>query len=208
MHLRRSSPFLAFAVALVLPYPAASAISFGVGPKLGINLGNASSDDVDETSMRMGVAAGAVAEFGVTTPFSLVIEPAYIQRGADFEAGNLDGKGELNYFEIPILAKAKFGKIASHAYVFAGPSIGFNLGIDGSWGPFAGDFEDQAAPITWSGEVGLGGAMAVRKFVYLSADVRYTHGFNNALEEAIGGIEEWAARDIRLSLGVLFHLTE
>jgi len=40
------------------------------------------------------------------------------------------------------------------------------------------------------------------------ADVRYSHGFTNALDKSVGDIGSWYSRDIRLMAGVLFHLTE
>ena len=182
----------------------------GAGPIGGLNLGNAEVEDYDDTEKRIGLAAGLRLELGVTTPYSLLIEPTYVQRGARFQGdgifGDVDIEGDLDYIEVPLLLKAKFGAIKSHAYVFAGPSLGFNLSADGEFGSV--DVDDIEPAMTISGDVGVGGGFQVAQYVFLNADARYTHGFNNALDDDVGDIESWAARDIRFMLGLLFHITE
>lgn len=197
---------LAFAFA-VLHLPS-HGLSLGVGPKAGINLGGASVDDVDNQERRIGVAAGVMAEFGVTNPYSLMLEAQYLQRGARFDVLGIEAEGDLDYLEIPALIKAKFGSTARHAYLIAGPSLGIKLSSEGRYAGFEDGFEDEAASFTVSGDVGLGGSFQLQKYVYLSADARYSHGFTDALEEPIGAIDSWHARDFRIMAGVLFHLTE
>lgn len=188
----------------------ARAVSLGAGPIGGVNLGNAEVEDYDDIEMRTGMAAGLRLELGVTSPYSLLIEPTYVQRGARFKGdgifGDVDIEGDLDYLEVPVLLKAKFGAIKSHAYVFAGPSLGFNLSADGEFGAF--DVDDIEPAMTISGDVGVGGGFQVAQYVFLTGDVRYTYGFNNALEEDVGDVESWKARDIRFMLGILFHITE
>lgn len=197
------------AILLVTMHSPSAALSFGVGPKVGMNFGGAAVDDIEDEERRTGLALGAMAEFGVTSPFSLVLEPGYVQRGARFEIVGARVRGDLDYFEIPVLAKAKFGSIRTgHGYVFAGPSFGFLTSSEGRVAGFTGEFEDQVASFVLSGDLGGGGAYRVSRYVFLSADLRYTHGFGDALEDPIGGIDSWHHRDIRASLGVLFHLTE
>lgn len=188
----------------------AGALSFGAGPKLGANFGSAEIDDVDDVESRTGLAVGAMAEFGVTSPFSLVLEPMYLQRGARFDVA-LGGtaRGDFNYLEVPILAKAKFGSInTAHAYLFLGPSLGFLMSSEGRYAGFTDDFEDQVGSFNVAGDVGVGAAYRLRPYTYLSADVRYSHGFTDALEEDILAIESWNHRDVRLMVGLLIHLLE
>jgi hypothetical protein len=183
-------------------------MSFGIGPKAGINLGSADADDVDDMERRLGLGLGLQAEFGVTRPYSLVLEPQYLQKGARFDVLALQVEGDFDYLEVPILFKAKLGRLGGHAYVFAGPAVGILLDVEGRVAEFSNDFEDEASRFTISGEVGAGGAFQMQKYVFLSADVRYSHGFNDALESDVGGIDSWHSRDIRIMFGVLFHLTE
>lgn len=187
----------------------AEALSFGAGPKLGANFGSAEIDDVNDVESRTGLAVGAMAEFGVTSPFSLVLEPMYLQRGARFDVLGGTARGDFDYLEVPVLAKAKFGSItAAHAYLFLGPSFGFLMSSEGRYAGFTDDFEDQVASFNVSGDVGVGATYRVRPYTYLSADVRYSQGFTNALEEDILAIETWNHRDVRVSAGFLIHLIE
>lgn len=202
-------PLLALAGVCLLPIGSYAAISFGIGPKAGINIADASVANHDTTDHRVGFAAGVVAEFGVTKPWSLQLEPMYVQRGTRFDVPFAHVKADLDYLEIPLMVKAKFGKTKAHAYAIAGPSMGINLTADGDFGSFgSGTFKDDFATVTWSGEGGVGGAYEVRPFTYLQADVRYTFGISDALDHKVGDIDSWAARDIRIMVGVLFHLTE
>jgi len=189
----------------------ASAMSFGVGPLLGVNLGNASyevgGDDV-KTSLLTRFAFGARAEFGVTTPFSLLLEPMYLQRGAtaktDIGLGNtIDVDFRMNYLELPILAKAKFGSMKAHGYVFAGPSLGIFLNGEAE---AEGHTEkaDSISTFNLSGDIGVGGSYQLQEFIYLNADVRYSMGFLNANDSS--DPVKWKNRDIRFQLCVLFHL--
>jgi hypothetical protein len=187
----------------------AEALSFGVGPKLGANFGSAEIDDVNDVESRTGLAVGAMAEFGVTSPFSLVLEPMYLQRGARFDVLGGTARGDFNYLEVPILAKAKFGSLnTAHAYLFLGPSLGFLMSSEGRYAGFTDDFEDQVGSFAVSGEVGVGAAYKLRPYTYLSADVRYAHGFTDVLDEDIVAIDSWNHRDVRLMLGLLIHLTQ
>jgi hypothetical protein len=196
----------------------ASALSFGVGPLFGVNLGNASAEGPSgsgsfNTEMLTRFAFGARAEFGVTTPFSLLLEPMYLQRGATekidipaepgFPAETIKIEDRLNYLELPILAKAKFGSMKAHAYAFAGPSLGIFLnGEEESGGET--HKADSVTTFNLSGDVGVGGSYQVQEFIYLNADVRYSMGFINAVDKSDAG--SWKNRDIRFQLCVLFHL--
>jgi hypothetical protein len=204
-------PYVLLLSAALLAAPAAvHALSFGAGPVIGAEFSNASIENHDQKDGRTGLAVGLRTEFGVTSPYSLLVEPMYVQKGASFGAfGNItSAEGDLDYLEIPVLVKAKFGALKAHAFVFAGPSLGFNLNTKGKLGDFSGDFKDQAASLEVSGDVGAGAGFQLRKYVYLTGDVRYSHGFTNALDKSVGDIGSWYSRDIRLLAGVLIHLTQ
>lgn len=188
-----------------------SAISFGVGAKGGINLGNAEIEGHSETENQTGLAMGLLGEFGVTSPVSLQIEPSYIQKGAKFNydagiLGQVKASGELDYIVIPVLLKAKFGSLKTHAFILAGPSLEINVGAKGNVGVFSETFEENIAPTVWSGDAGAGVAFQLQQFVYLSAEARYSYGFTNAFKEQVGDIESWYSRDIRMMLGITVAL--
>jgi hypothetical protein len=191
-----------------VPVTVPAALSVGIGPLGGMNFGNADVDDHSSTDMRNGLALGAQAELGVTNPFSLLIEPMYVQKGAEFKVLGITTKGQFDYIEIPVLAKAKFGAMKAHAFVFAGPSLDINVNTEGELGNVTNTFEDEAETVVFSGQVGGGAAFQIMPFVYVSGDVRYSMGFTDALSSSIGDIDSWKSRDIRAMIGLLFHLTE
>ncbi|MEO6096094.1 MAG: porin family protein [Fibrobacteria bacterium] len=184
-----------------------SAISLGVGPKGGMNFGNADVEDHKDTEGRQGLAIGGQVEFGVSNPWSLQIEPMYVQKGARFDILGVTTRGNFDYFEVPVLVKAKFGAPTGHAYLFAGPSFGINLQTEGKIMGATGNFEDESAPIVYSGDVGVGGEFQLVQYVFLTADVRYSHAFTSALDKSVGDIDHWKSRDVRAMAGVMFHLT-
>lgn len=201
---------MGYAVALGLAFApvTASALSMGVGPLGGMNFGDASVDSHDDTKMRQGLALGAQAELGVTSPFSVMLQPMYVQKGAEFEVLGVTTKGEFDYVEIPLLAKAKFGATKAHAFVFVGPSLDINVNTNGKFGSLSDSFKDKSESVVFSGQAGVGGAFQIMPYVYVSADVRYAMGFSDALKGSVGDIDSWKSRDIRAMIGFLFHLTE
>jgi hypothetical protein len=210
---RKQSSTLFTAAILALSVPHASqALSFGAGPLGGLNLGNAAVEDHDDTDARTGIAVGGRAEFGVSSPYSLMVEATYVQKGARFAVsagpfGDIDAEGDLDYLEIPLLVKAKFGAPNAHAYVFAGPAMAFNLSAEGKFGSLSDTFKDEAANLEFAGQVGAGAAFKVAEFVFLTGDARYSHGLSDALEKPVGDIDDWMSRDIRFMAGLLIHLT-
>lgn len=191
----------------------ASALSFGAGPLLGVNFANASAEaggnDI-KTEMLTRFAFGARTEFGVTSPFSLLLEPMYLQRGATSKVdlgpfGSVKSDERLNYLEVPVLAKAKFGSLKAHGYAFAGPSLGFFLNGETETDGHTDKIDSGITTVHFAGEAGVGGSYQVQEFIYLNADVRYSFGFTNVYDKSDS---KWKSRDIRLMACVLFHLTK
>ena len=202
-----------FAMALFAAPMGARALSLGIGPIGGVNLGDAAVDGHENTEMRTGLALGGRVEVGVTNPYSLLIEPQYVQKGARFDVsaapfGSIKAKGDLDYLEIPVLLKAKFGAMKAHGYAIVGPSMGINLKAKGSFGTFSDTFKSEAETLTFAGDLGLGAGFQIQKFVYLTGDARYSLGFTDALNKQVGDVDSWKARDIRFLAGVLIHITE
>jgi hypothetical protein len=210
MNSRNARPALRYLLVMGLSLAplTASALSLGVGPKGGMNFGNADVDNHEDTEGRQGLAIGGQVEFGVTSPWSLQVEPMYVQKGARFDVLGVTTRGNFDYFEIPVLLKAKLGAPIAHAYVFAGPSFGINLLTEGKVMDATGNFEDEAAPLVFSGDVGVGGEFQLVQYVFLTADIRYSHAFTSALDKSVGDIDDWKSRDVRAMAGVMFHLTK
>jgi hypothetical protein len=205
-------PYASLLIAALLAVPASvRALSFGAGPVIGAEFSNAEVEDHSNTDGRTGLAVGLRTEFGVTSPYSLLVEPMYVQKGASFDFAGGKANGDLDYLEVPVLVKAKFGAMKAHGYAFAGPSFGFKMNAEGKYSgivDFSSDLDEQAAGMVISGDIGVGAGFQLQKFVYLNADVRYSHGFMDALDEQVADIDSWKSRDIRLLACVLIHLTQ
>lgn len=72
-----------------------------VAPVVGINLSNLTK--LENTKMKFGIAAGAVAEYGVSEKFGVSCGLIYSQQGCKADKG--DGKIKMDYLNIPILAQ-------------------------------------------------------------------------------------------------------
>lgn len=66
---------------------------------------------------------------------------------------------------------------------------------------------DSVSAFNLSADIGVGGAYQVQEFIYVNADVRYSHGFTSASDDGTDD-NDWLNRDIRIQLCLLFHLTK
>jgi|AntRauTorcE11897_2_1112592.scaffolds.fasta_scaffold24812_2 hypothetical protein len=102
----------------------------GFGIRGALNFANLNDTDADFDS-RTGLMLGLYANYHISnSPIFIQPEVLYTQKG--FESGNTTV--QLDYIEIPVLAKFAFiteGNLTP--YVYAGPSIGFNINseVDG-----------------------------------------------------------------------------
>lgn len=113
-----------FAAVLAMSASAAMAqVSFG--PKAGLNLANISNFDGD---MKPGFYAGAFAEYQISDFFGVAGELLYSGQGSKDsytdESGKYDVKQNLDYLNVPVLAKLY---IAEGLSLDLGPQFGFLL---------------------------------------------------------------------------------
>ena len=71
-------------------------------PMVGINL--ATLTGLDENKMRVGLVAGAEAEYGVATNFSISAGVLYSMQGTKWSEGDVTETWKMDYINIPILA--------------------------------------------------------------------------------------------------------
>ena len=112
-----------------------------VGLRFGYNMSGLRIDDTFADYLEMmdingkltnGVNIGLVLERPINAKVDMHVELNYAQKGSAYDmyantanSGTLGhGETNLNYFELPIMAKIKFGP----AYVAVGPHIGYLLG--------------------------------------------------------------------------------
>src|SRR5690554_2287798 len=92
------------------------------GPKAGVNFANLSGDDIEDSKMKTSFHVGAFAEIFFTDKFAIQPEVLFSAQGAEEKEG--DGKWNLDYINIPIMAKYY---VIDGLAVEAGPYVGFNM---------------------------------------------------------------------------------
>lgn len=158
-----------------------------IGVKGGMNIANQSTDGTAPADSRNGMAIGGWVQMPVAPMFSIQPEAYFSMKGDSEESGGVTSSINMDYIEVPVLAKASFGPPASPITpsLFAGPSIGINLKseaeISGTGTTADGTFDVKDA--TKSTDFGLvfGGAL---EFGNVGIDVRYTKGLTNVASDS------------------------
>jgi len=181
---------------------------FSIGGKIGMNLANVSgSDKPDDAKMKMRMAYGIVANYGISDMFSLLGEVnisgkgfgikdyTETNEGVRFEYENM--RSANTYLTIPILAKATFGN-STKFFALAGPYFGFLMSAK-----FKGDYSissdmypelndsnsvNEDAKDAYNGfdfglTVGGGAIFPITDALDITADVRYNMGFSNIADD-------------------------
>jgi hypothetical protein len=165
-----------------------------VGAKAGINISNLSISGGNTTisySSKVGLNAGGFAEFMIGENFAVQPELTYSEMGAK----GSDGQLNINYLQLPVLAKYYFTGFA----VYAGPQVGFLLSAKAKAGSVTTDFKDQVNSTDFDGVVG-----AEYNFdpgIVVSA--RYIFGLSNIDKTASSG-ESTKINGFQITLGYKF----
>jgi hypothetical protein len=157
---------------------AQSPVNFGL--RAGLNFANFNDIDGDRPDSRTGFMVGGYLNFKVPmSPISIQPEALYTQKGV--EDGDITV--ELDYLEIPVLAKFSFapGPITPHVYF--GPYIGFVLNSEISGG--GASIELDNAQTDFGGIVG-GGLDLNLGVTKLNAGLRYGFGLTDAFDGGQG----------------------
>ncbi|MBB6501342.1 porin family protein [Pedobacter cryoconitis] len=92
-------------------------------PKAGLSFSKQAISNMDGEKTKVGFTAGLGANFRIAkSAFSIQPELNYVSAGTKIK--NVSTSYNLNYLELPVLAKYSFGPV----YVNAGPSVGMALG--------------------------------------------------------------------------------
>lgn len=143
-----------------------------LGIKAGVNIANFTGDDVFHNSSSEGAVGGLFARYGLSPSWSLQPEALFTMRGAEFAVDDIQTEQQINYIEIPLLARFGWGHGASfRPSLFAGPSVAFlvkNQIVDGA-------------------EIDLKGQTGTRDYdvgAILGAELDYTVGSGDLLFDA------------------------
>jgi len=160
-------------------------VEFGV--RGGINLASVNGDDVSffdvSPKSRVGFSGGIFAGIRVTSNFLIQPEVLYTQKGAKYEEGGSEALIKLDYVEVPVLFKGRFGSGGVKPSVFAGPAVGFKVSGKSA---FDGEEEDlEEAKGTEFGIVfGAGLDLAAGSGAF-TIDARYTLGLTTLDDSAV-----------------------
>jgi hypothetical protein len=95
------------AAVVALPFASMAQSGFKLGAKAGLNMANIVGTDILETSSKMGFHVGPMAHYGFGDEgnFSVLAELLFDMKGYKVD----DKPFALNYIDVPILARYRFG---------------------------------------------------------------------------------------------------
>ena len=182
---------------------------------------------LDAKASRIAVIVGGVVELGISNLWYLQLEPRYVQKGSKYGDFAITGAGgptvlgtssliiKLDYIEIPILLKAKFGDGDFRPFVLAGPSTGFNIaanldvpgsGVSSQSQVTTNDIKDQTELIDVAIDLGVGAEYQFGSTIALLANVRYSFGLTNIAKNQLASTGTMRSTGLQLLVGALFNL--
>ena len=123
-----------------------------------------------------GLCAGVFATIPITDTLLLQPEALYSQKGATYTLFGEDLDLKLDYLEVPVLLKARFGTGAARPAVFAGPAISFELRAKGQFQDQTEDL-DETKGTDFGLVFGAGVDLAAGSGAFV-VDARYTLGLS------------------------------
>lgn len=201
------------ALLLVLSFQA-SAQSFGLGFKGGLNLSKLNGSDAGNNDLRAGYHAGLMLDMGVNRFLSIQPELLYSTKGYKLEVNPVSNvtttyRARISYIDVPLLLKIK----ASNLFFEAGPQLSFLLNAreevetvtrSGN-NTFTNSQENTTTDNFNSTDFGVVIGLGYRADNGLGLGFRYNAGLKDVGDEGY-----WANREIRnvsyqLSLSYLLH---
>ena len=159
----------------------ASAQTFNLGVKGGLNVYNLAGDDIEGTDAKVGFHLGLLGHIHVAKQFAIQPELVYSAQGAQSD-GNDDVKLNLNYVNVPVLFQYMFD---NGFRLEAGPQIGFNVSAKSKEGDTSVDIKDNIKGIDLSLAVGASYVHVPSGF---GVDARYNHGLTSISENSSADI--------------------
>lgn len=181
---------LLFVCAISLAAVSQAQVRFGL--KAGVNLASLSGDN-DGLKMKIGFNAGAVAKISVTEAFSVQPELLFSAQGAKAEEG--DGKLNLGYINLPIMAQYNTGGFILET----GPQFGFMMSAKMKAGDETEDIKDQLKGLDLGWGIGVGYQTASG----FGVNARYNLGLSNVIDE---GSDEFKWKNSVIQIGVFYLL--
>ena len=161
---------LASSIALSLAATASHAeMKFGaIG---GLNIANLDIDGSSSLNVRTTFAVGGVIDFGISERFGIRAEPMFVSKGAKAQERNAywstvdKAVFELDYIELPVLARYDFATTSTRGYAVGGIAVGMSTGaqveLTRNNVTEKIDFEDVFSSSDVSAQLGVGMSFAV-----------------------------------------------
>ena len=151
---------------------AQTGVRFGL--KGGINYSTLTADDTEGIESKIGLQAGALANFGLSDLISIQPEVLYSQKGAQVEDAS-DFKLKLNYIDVPVLVKVNAGGL----FFEAGPQLGILASAKATDGDTDEDVKEGYNTVDFGYAVGLGYQLETGPMIGL----RYNGGISNIIKD-------------------------
>ena len=146
---------LAVTILLVQLVVLESSAQVSVGVIGGLNIANLNGKDPDgnkiDFSTRAVGGAGAVVDISLSENASLVLEPMYLEKGANEADEEGSAALKATFVELPVLFRIAFGSASTRPYLFAGPSVGLRTSSELDFGDGSIDLKE----VTSSTDVSL-----------------------------------------------------
>ncbi|MBF9236462.1 PorT family protein [Hymenobacter sp. BT683] len=130
---------------------AASAQEIRFGVKAGANYSSITANNTDGVESKIGLHAGALANFALSDLISIQPEVLYSQKGYQSEEYN-DIKYKINYIDVPLLVKVNAGGL----FFEGGPQVGFLAGAKVTNGDADTDIKGRYDRVDFGYVAGLG----------------------------------------------------
>lgn len=212
------SAFLFALLATVSAYAQDSDRVWSIGPEVGANFSKLGGDG--DTDYKTGLVAGGFITYSIRNTYGFTAKILYSQKGAAYTeeafGDDIDFKTQLNYIEIPLLARVFFNREGTvRPNVFLGPSLGFMTGAkikaeDGDYENYEDVFEgtgidsykDVFNTFDLGLSAGLGLNIRVANEMYFIVDARYTYGLTDIAKGSAENNNQAVAVTAGLSFGI------
>lgn len=185
-------------------------LTFGL--RAGVNFANVNIETEGlsiSPDNRVGLTLGGLLNIGITEKFSVQPELQFTQKGYNFEFEFIEiikQKISFNYFEVPVLAKYKFGEGAISGFIQGGPSFGYALSgnaescTNGDCDSETFEFDDNDGFNRFDLGLSIGGGLSLGK---LFVDLRYNLSVTN-LSDDTDDEEKIKHKGFQIGVGYMF----
>lgn len=163
------------------------------GLTAGVALTNVSADDLEDNDSKLSPYFGVSLVFQPEGPLGFETGAIYISKGFSGEAEGAEADFNLDYIEVPLLARYALTMSGSsiRPVIMAGAAIGFNTGceVEGESGGVSISLDCEEVFGVGAKSIDIGPAVRVAVDIpvgtrtIISPSARYTHGLTNILDD-------------------------